>query len=806
MKRIVDVYVESVSGSGDYYKLELFNDEKIELTSSIQNIQDISKVYTDFTQSFTIPASPINNAILHHFYQSDVDIATTNGVYQWNFNFRIRAKIEVGLTPFRTGTIMVEKSEIKNGRPDNYTITFYGDLVTLKDKFGESKLSDLDLISYNINYSASEVISRVTSSTQENIMYPLISSKRYWTYNDNTSTDVKTSAGAVVFNELFPAIKTSILFDLIQSKFGITFNSDFFKSTNEKWNKMYLWLKNEETYTSITSTVPTYITWPSGTTIVPSYSTSLKTFPAKQGFNFDLSSGLITCQNLEPISSNNSIQGVTVARLVITTKDLSSQNIKYYVDLYKDGKIVETFSYTGSILGHIIYTFKATDNGSTFNMFIRSESPLTITLQGAINYPNYNNFFQGITYSPITTTATLDISSKIPDITVADFFSGILKMFNATCYATETNTFTIEPLDSWYNKGAIYDITEYTNTDSITIGKPSVYKKISFKYEKSESFMNRNFYDTNVVDRDYSDTSISLLNEGTELTVKVPFESLLMNNLNKDDFQAGYCLTKAPDFKPYIPKPIFVYYNGRINDSLYLSNGTTSTLYTDFNIFSNALDISGIKYSLTWHPENDVKTPNLPLTNNLYSLYYENYLQNIFNPKCRLINIKAHFPLSLITKLKLNDRLVIRDKRYIINELKTDITSGEVELALINDFRPMVNNAVIDTVVIPDGGDIIPLDWGLANGVSSAAFSSPISGVTFSPSTITESGPIDITIPANTNTPTPIVLESGTDTLITDDGWGIVNEEGQGNVIPIYATNTNFDGTTSIYDFYLTQA
>jgi len=59
MKRIVDVYVESISGSGNYSKLELFNDEKIELTSSIQNIQDISKVYTDFTQSFTIPASTV---------------------------------------------------------------------------------------------------------------------------------------------------------------------------------------------------------------------------------------------------------------------------------------------------------------------------------------------------------------------------------------------------------------------------------------------------------------------------------------------------------------------------------------------------------------------------------------------------------------------------------------------------------------------------------------------------------------------------------------------------------------------------
>jgi hypothetical protein len=118
----------------------------------------------------------------------------------------------------------------------------------------------------------------------------------------------------------------------------------------------------------------------------------------------------------------------------------------------------------------------------------------------------------------------------------------------------------------------------------------------------------------------------------------------------------------------------------------------------------------------------------------------------------------------------------------------------------------MVNNAVIDTVVIPDGGGTIPIDWEFANGVSSAAFSSTVPGVSFSPSTITESTTIDITIPANTNTPTPIVLESGTDTLITEEGWGIVNEEGQGVVIPIYATNTNFDGTTSIYDFYLTQS
>ena len=40
-----------------YQRIELFNDEKISITSSIQDIADISKSKTDFTQSFTIPAS-----------------------------------------------------------------------------------------------------------------------------------------------------------------------------------------------------------------------------------------------------------------------------------------------------------------------------------------------------------------------------------------------------------------------------------------------------------------------------------------------------------------------------------------------------------------------------------------------------------------------------------------------------------------------------------------------------------------------------------------------------------------------------
>ena len=46
----VDIYVGT-------YLLDLFQDEQISINLSTQNIKDISKIFTDFTQTFTVPAS-----------------------------------------------------------------------------------------------------------------------------------------------------------------------------------------------------------------------------------------------------------------------------------------------------------------------------------------------------------------------------------------------------------------------------------------------------------------------------------------------------------------------------------------------------------------------------------------------------------------------------------------------------------------------------------------------------------------------------------------------------------------------------
>ena len=46
-----------------YQRVDLFKDETVSLTQSIQNVRDIAKIFTDFTQTFTIPASKENNKL-----------------------------------------------------------------------------------------------------------------------------------------------------------------------------------------------------------------------------------------------------------------------------------------------------------------------------------------------------------------------------------------------------------------------------------------------------------------------------------------------------------------------------------------------------------------------------------------------------------------------------------------------------------------------------------------------------------------------------------------------------------------------
>ena len=68
-------------------------------------------------------------------------------------------------------------------------------------------------------------------------------------------------------------------------------------------------------------------------------------------------------------------------------------------------------------------------------------------------------------------------------------------MFNLTCYGLGDNKYQIEPLDQWYQKGAIIDVTPYVDIETIGVDRVPLYKNIDFAYKPSKSITNEAFRD-----------------------------------------------------------------------------------------------------------------------------------------------------------------------------------------------------------------------------------------------------------------------------------------------------------------------
>jgi len=473
------IYIDGIAK-----RVELFDDEKISITSSVQDVSDISKTRTDFSQSFTVPANERNNRIFSHWYNNSLDSG---------FDARKRkdAYIELDTIPFRKGKIQLEKANIKNGVPQDYTITFFGSLVSLKDTFAEKKLFDLDFSDYNFTYTGGDVVDRVSGAITNDVKFPLITSNRVWS-ETGTTDNITTSGGAILTSELFPALRLSKVFDTIESDYGITFQGDFL--TDNRFTNAFLWLKNAETFV------------PKSSLTKIEFSTS-SNFPV--GSRWFLGSTLTYVQ--PSTFANTSVQ------LSITA---ATTGIDYQILLYKNGSLATTFPVPNKNTATNTFTLlnfvsDLPANVGSYEFYIQSEAPLTFSNALTVFVTGFTNGTASKASS--TTSGLVNISSFMPDIKVEDFFSGILKMFNLTCISYEKNVYEIQELESWYADGNITDITQYVFSDDISIERLQSYKKINFKYQKSESLMNVAYASNNGIE--YGDLLADLDADGSEYGV-----------------------------------------------------------------------------------------------------------------------------------------------------------------------------------------------------------------------------------------------------------------------------------------------
>tara|TARA_R110002012_G_scaffold78746_1_gene200584 strand:- start:3345 stop:6059 length:2715 start_codon:yes stop_codon:yes gene_type:complete len=128
----------------DWYYLDLGDSASISIKDSIKKAKDVGKVFTSFTNPFTLPATKNNNKAFKRFSSSKVQEG-----------FDPRKKYEAIITlngvDFKKGYLKLNHVEIVKGLPMYYKTQFFGELSSVKDTLSDSKLRDLDQLAlYNI--------------------------------------------------------------------------------------------------------------------------------------------------------------------------------------------------------------------------------------------------------------------------------------------------------------------------------------------------------------------------------------------------------------------------------------------------------------------------------------------------------------------------------------------------------------------------------------------------------------------------------------------------------------------------------
>ena len=703
-------------------RVDLFKDETVSLTQTIQNVKDIAKVFTEFTQTFAVPASKENNIIFQHYYNFDID-------FGFDARNKADARLELNDLPFKNGKIKLNSVDLKNNVAHTYHITFFGNTVNLKDVLGDDLLSSLGALDDNSQvYDYANIRDTIQGfpTGNNNIVVPLITHTNRLIYNSGSHSTFDPEATT---NNIFPhtgtqnqngvdwkqfkyALRVQTIIDAIETKYtiangygsDIVFSDDFFNdTTNEEFDDLFLWLHRKK-----------------GNVETPSFGDASWTRVTELGTetttgDYDVMTPIANVSNGE-FTINSSFGDYGAYDFDLLFNPTAGTSLLPY-----DVRITETNTGTVTIENGIVglynfYQNQDLDDG-TYTIDIRSEQLVSfaaggikwtadveerdednVTLDGTVSFSNAATFSTSAVFE-------FNITQQIPKIKIIDFLSGMFKMFNLTAFVNDLGIVVVRTLDSYYASGSQtpINIDKYLDTKTSKVNVALPFKEINFSYKGLGTLLAKQF--EQIFNSGWGSISYKLDNRiydaPTEnYKVELPFEHMQYERLYdinpsgtgaSTTFQYGYFVDD--NFEPYYGEPLLFYpilNNGtsiRIRDE----ETTDEDDITRYFIPSNSLALDCATSKVNIHFQNEINEYTAReagdptcFTDTLFETKYKTYIQDVFNEKRRLIKVTAFLPMKVYYNLQLNDLIQLGQDSYKINSLTTDLTTGKTEFELLN--------------------------------------------------------------------------------------------------------------------------
>lgn len=391
----------------DEQVVDLFQDESIKLTRKVKDFNDVSKVFSDFSQSFMIPASDHNNKILSHWWNIDL-------VDGFDANKKVDAHIEIDSIRVFKGCIEVVDVLFENLEPKQYSVAFYGDVKNLSTTMGEDTLQDLDTDAFNHERTNTNVVNSWSGNLLSGkVVYPVISWQDVFKYGHSTGDERDINDGTESFDveDLKPALLLTELVKKCFTNYGYTSQGGFY--TDAFFDDMF---------------------------VCPSaYAGKLNTVQVEALFKAERFAYQIPASNqywqqtftTEYKDHTNSLN-ITSGNFTAPASGTYSLRAEVYIGTFSSGQNLQVaFFKNGSIVGSASTYTSTGSKVKTQNVTLATGDILTLRFQSnASGLQTQNIVFECTSAPDASSDKSINFAELMPQIKVKDFLSQVAKTFN----------------------------------------------------------------------------------------------------------------------------------------------------------------------------------------------------------------------------------------------------------------------------------------------------------------------------------------------------------------------------------------
>ena len=657
--------------------VDLFHDESVELNRQLKDLQDLSTIWTDYTQSFQIPASDTNNIIFADWFDENIVLGG------WNPNLGKDATLYIHSIPVYQGRVEFIGCKYKDGIPQLYNIVFYGTTKKILDIWGETLLNEVNWSAFNHTANYSNILASWNQALLGgDILWPIADYNQGWRYSkaSGVNGNIRNPNG-VEIDDLRPTIRLKAMLTRVFSAAGYTLSGSFLDRP-----------EMDDAYILPMQTA--------GPLYDPEYYQPGTVEANKNGFTFiqrtftTLHYDIVKFPTIvsNPSGNYNPVTGV------YTANRLGNYSFRVEFDLTFGVGLYNTINFAWLVNGRVYQRQTYNTNGS----FVENFSGL-LKVGDTIEFGYFTSsvvntlfmrYYCSLAPQGIAGT-TIDMADAMPQTKIKDFVNGVIKAYNCILLPTSDNTIQIHNLQDWYSAGTTKNWSEFIDTKDIEHNKLPIPGVVSFTHKPSECLASE--YYRNINRREYGSIAYSpVIDYPTDtFALESPFNVIcpqVLDEVNANGQKVRATELNIPRFMDKDDKPVqqdltLFYYGGKqsISDPYYFNgvNQYVLPLMTSYSAYPTLSTSYSMAFGLEYSIRGDAPK------NSMYLMYWNEYLSRMYSTQSRLVKLGAYIPVGEWLNFQLNDTIAISGNYYKVQSVKYDMLTQWANLELIT--YPNVN-------------------------------------------------------------------------------------------------------------------